>query len=41
MAEDGLVATSLTDSVREDIAARLAPVDAGLARRYPGEPATR
>jgi citrate lyase beta subunit len=41
VADDGPVATSLADSVSEDIAARLAPVDAALASRYPGEPATR
>jgi citrate lyase beta subunit len=35
------VATSLAGSVREDIDAQLAPVDAELARRYPGDPGTR
>ncbi|MDB1089315.1 aldolase/citrate lyase family protein [Streptomyces sp. ACA25] len=34
-------ATSLARSVREDIEARLAPVDAELARRYPGDAASR
>ncbi|OEU88870.1 aldolase [Streptomyces abyssalis] len=41
MTEDGTAATSLAESVSADIAARLAPVDAELARRYPGEPGTR
>ncbi|QPP09984.1 aldolase [Streptomyces bathyalis] len=41
MGEDADVATSLADSVSEEIADRLAPVDAELARRYPGEPPTR
>lgn len=41
MGEDADVATSLADGVSEEIAARLAPVDAELARRYPGEPPTR
>lgn len=41
MSEDGTVATSLPDSVSEGLAARLAPVDAELARRYPGEPGSR
>ncbi len=41
MSEDGTVTTSLTSSVSEGIAARLAPVDAELARRYPGETGAR
>jgi citrate lyase beta subunit len=41
VSEDGTVATSLTSKVSEEIAARLAPVDTELARRYPGEPGTR
>ncbi|WFB06429.1 aldolase/citrate lyase family protein [Streptomyces sp. LX-29] len=35
------VTTSLGSSVREEIAASLAAVDAELARRYPGDPGTR
>ncbi|MFD5495279.1 DUF6986 family protein [Streptomyces sp. NPDC001812] len=35
------VATSLTDAVGAEIGAFLAPVDAELARRYPGDPGTR
>ncbi|MDX3384314.1 aldolase/citrate lyase family protein [Streptomyces niveiscabiei] len=35
------VVTSLASAVGEEIAARLAPVDAELARRYPGDPGTR
>lgn len=35
------VATSFADAVTEDISASLAPVDAELARRYPGDPGTR
>ncbi|MEV5437535.1 aldolase/citrate lyase family protein [Streptomyces sp. NPDC052682] len=35
------VATSLTGAVSEEIGASLAPVDAELARRYPGDPGTR
>ncbi|MFE7131800.1 DUF6986 family protein [Streptomyces sp. NPDC057638] len=35
------VSTTLAGAVRERISASLAPVDAELARRYPGEPATR
>ncbi|MFJ4923221.1 DUF6986 family protein [Streptomyces sp. NPDC088725] len=35
------VATSFADTVAESIGARLAPVDAELARRYPGDPGTR
>ncbi|MET9441874.1 aldolase/citrate lyase family protein [Streptomyces sp. NPDC006610] len=35
------VATSLADTVAEEIGAFLAPVDAELARRYPGDPGTR
>ena len=34
-------ATSLAGTVTEDLAAALAPVDAELARRYPGDPGTR
>lgn len=41
MSERGSVATSLTSGVSADIAARLAPVDAELARRYPGDPGSR
>jgi citrate lyase beta subunit len=37
----GSVATSLAPAVSAGIAAALAAVDAELARRYPGEPATR
>ena len=35
------VTTSLTSAVTEEIAASLAPVDADLERRYPGDPGTR
>ncbi|MHC5904009.1 DUF6986 family protein [Streptomyces sp. S6] len=35
------VVTSLERAVGEEIGARLAPVDAELARRYPGDPGTR
>ena len=35
------VATSLTGAVSEEISASLAPVDAELERRYPGDPGTR
>ncbi len=35
------VATSLAGTVSEEISASLAPVDAELARRYPGDPGTR
>ncbi|KES03329.1 aldolase [Streptomyces toyocaensis] len=35
------VVTSLADAVTEEIGARLAPVDAELERRYPGDPGTR
>ncbi|MFJ9719368.1 DUF6986 family protein [Streptomyces sp. NPDC101213] len=35
------VATSLADAVSGEIGASLAPVDAELARRYPGDPGTR
>ncbi|MFG2025543.1 DUF6986 family protein [Streptomyces sp. NPDC048825] len=35
------VATSLAGAVSEEISASLAPVDAELERRYPGDPATR
>ncbi|MEU2776866.1 aldolase/citrate lyase family protein [Streptomyces sp. NPDC007162] len=35
------VATSLAGAVREEVGARLAPVDAELERRYPGDPGTR
>ncbi|WP_329031814.1 HpcH/HpaI aldolase/citrate lyase family protein [Streptomyces sp. NBC_01725] len=35
------VATSLADAVGASIGAALAPVDAELARRYPGDPGTR
>ncbi|QIQ06225.1 DUF6986 family protein [Streptomyces liangshanensis] len=41
MAQQETVTTSLASAVAEDIAARLAPVDADLARRYPGDPGTR
>src|SRR3954447_2276030 len=37
----GNVTTSLAGTVSEDIGAFLAPVDAELARRYPGDPGTR
>lgn len=35
------VATSLAGAVSEGVSASLAPVDAELARRYPGDPGTR
>lgn len=35
------VTTSLTDGVTREISASLAPVDAELQRRYPGDPGTR
>ncbi|NNN29078.1 aldolase [Streptomyces sp. S3(2020)] len=35
------VATSLASAVSEEISASLAPVDAELERRYPGDPGTR
>ncbi|MFJ8357427.1 DUF6986 family protein [Streptomyces sp. NPDC093984] len=35
------VSTSIAGVVREEISASLAPVDAELARRYPGDPGTR
>ncbi|GGX02597.1 aldolase [Streptomyces malachitofuscus] len=35
------VSTSLADAVTEEIGASLAPVDAELERRYPGDPGTR
>ena len=35
------VATSLSGAVSEEISASLAPVDAELERRYPGDPGTR
>lgn len=35
------VVTSLAGAVSEEISASLAPVDAELARRYPGDPGTR
>ncbi|MFI1534869.1 DUF6986 family protein [Streptomyces anandii] len=35
------VATTLTGAARQEIDARLAPVDAELERRYPGDPGTR
>jgi citrate lyase beta subunit len=41
VSDDGTAATSLPSSVSEDIAVRLAPVDAELASRYPGEAGTR
>jgi citrate lyase beta subunit len=41
LSEEAAAATSLPGRVTEDLAARLAPVDAELARRYPGEPGTR
>ncbi|KOV62493.1 aldolase [Streptomyces sp. NRRL WC-3618] len=37
----GNVTTSLAGTVSEEISASLAPVDAELARRYPGDPGTR
>ncbi|GHH49973.1 DUF6986 family protein [Streptomyces candidus] len=41
MGQQEKVATSLTGAVSEGISASLAPVDAELARRYPGDPGTR
>ncbi|MEU2303945.1 DUF6986 family protein [Streptomyces misionensis] len=41
MGQQEKVATSLTGAVGEEISALLAPVDAELARRYPGDPGTR
>ncbi|WP_406264539.1 HpcH/HpaI aldolase/citrate lyase family protein [Streptomyces sp. NBC_00191] len=41
MGQQEKVATSLAGSVSEGISASLAPVDAELARRYPGDPGTR
>ncbi|MEU6960354.1 DUF6986 family protein [Streptomyces chrestomyceticus] len=41
MGQHETVATSLADTVREEIGAALADVDADLARRYPGDPGTR
>ncbi|MFE7319156.1 DUF6986 family protein [Streptomyces sp. NPDC057555] len=41
MGQQETVATSLADTVRADIGAALAAVDADLARRYPGDPGTR
>ncbi|MEW1660960.1 aldolase/citrate lyase family protein [Streptomyces sp. NPDC093707] len=41
MGQQETVATSLADTVRADIKAALAAVDADLARRYPGDPGTR
>ncbi|MGW7519003.1 DUF6986 family protein [Streptomyces sp. NPDC054796] len=41
MSEHGTVATSLASTVSEGIGAALAPVDAELARRFPGDPGTR
>jgi len=41
VSEDRTAATSLAHTVSDDIAARLAPVDAELDRRYPGDPGTR
>ncbi|MEV6124012.1 aldolase/citrate lyase family protein [Streptomyces sp. NPDC052077] len=41
MGQPERIATSLTDAVVEEIGASLAPVDAELARRYPGDPGTR
>lgn len=39
--EQEKVATSLAGAVSEEISASLAPVDAELERRYPGDPGTR
>ncbi|MFE1510916.1 DUF6986 family protein [Streptomyces sp. NPDC058726] len=39
--QQGRVATSLAGAVIEEIGASLAPVDAELERRYPGDPGTR
>ncbi|MFI9583415.1 DUF6986 family protein [Streptomyces sp. NPDC052236] len=41
MGQQELVPTSLAGAVSEAISASLAPVDAELARRYPGDPGTR
>ncbi|MGA4843492.1 DUF6986 family protein [Streptomyces sp. G45] len=41
MGQQEKVATSLTDAVSADVSAALAPVDAELERRYPGDPGTR
>ncbi|WEV24224.1 aldolase/citrate lyase family protein [Streptomyces sp. 71268] len=41
MEQHEAVATTLARSVREEIGAALADVDAELARRYPGDPGTR
>ncbi|MEV0321189.1 DUF6986 family protein [Streptomyces sp. NPDC050658] len=41
MGQQEQVATSLAGAVSEGISASLAPVDAELARRYPGDPGTR
>jgi citrate lyase beta subunit len=41
MSQGGTVSTSFGTSVTEEISRALAPVDADLARRYPGEPSTR
>ncbi|GAU67297.1 hypothetical protein SSP35_04_03840 [Streptomyces sp. NBRC 110611] len=41
MGQQETVATSLAHTVREEIDAALAAVDADLARRYPGDPGTR
>lgn len=41
MGQQEKVATSLIGAVSEGISASLAPVDAELARRYPGDPGTR
>jgi citrate lyase beta subunit len=41
MGQQEKVATSLAGAVGEEISASLAPVDAELERRYPGDPGTR
>ncbi|MCZ9344421.1 aldolase, partial [Streptomyces sp. TRM76130] len=41
MGQPEKVATSIPGAVGEEISASLAPVDAELARRYPGDPGTR
>lgn len=41
MGQQEKVATSLAGAVSEEISASLTPVDAELARRYPGDPGTR
>ncbi|MEU0739796.1 aldolase/citrate lyase family protein [Streptomyces sp. NPDC006134] len=41
MGQQEKVATSLAGTVSEEISASLAPVDAELERRYPGDPGTR